>query len=246
VAESKTENTHACRRVPTIRTLYHAIIVALNLPPAAAILLISATLESMHTLDYGTLARGILALPVKRHTRLVAIDGAAGSGKSTFARELSAALGDVPVVPMDDFLAWDDLTEFWPRFEREVLEPLVLGRSFRYQQRDWKNDRLGRGLGDFREVPFSETVIFEGVGSGRRALDARLSYLVWIEAAPALRLARGILRDGEGARALWEGFMPGEQAFHDAEGTRSRADLVVDGASFGVAGPGKFAILESP
>jgi hypothetical protein len=40
--------------------------------------------------------------------------------------------------------------------------------------------------------------------------------------------------------------MPGEQAFHDAEGARERADLVVDGTSFGVAGPGKFSVLESP
>jgi hypothetical protein len=39
--------------------------------------------------------------------------------------------------------------------------------------------------------------------------------------------------------------MPGEQAFHDAEGTRTRADLVVDGTCFGVAGPGTFRILES-
>src|SRR5690349_24229357 len=98
----------------------------------------------MHTLDHATLARGILALPTKRHTRLVAIDGAAGSGKSTFARELALALGGVPIVPMDDFLAWDDLTEFWPRFEREVLTPHLEKRPLRYQPRDWTNDPNGR------------------------------------------------------------------------------------------------------
>jgi hypothetical protein len=147
---------------------------------------------------------------------------------------------------MDDFLAWDDLTEFWPRLEREVLEPLFLGRSCRYQRRDWANDNLGRGLGDFREVPFSQTVLLEGIGAGRRALASRLSYLVWVEAPAWLRLARGLERDGEEARGLWEGFMPGEQAFHDAEDTRARANLVVDGASFGVPGPGKFCVLDSP
>src|SRR5690349_5650205 len=140
----------------------------------------------MHTLDHATLARGILALPAKRHTRLVAIDGGAGSGKSTFARELAAALGGVPVIPMDDFLAWDDLTEFWPRFEREVLAPLLQGRPLHYQKRDWTNDRDGRALGDFRDVPFSPTTIFEGVGAGRRAMAARLSYLVWVDAPAAL------------------------------------------------------------
>jgi hypothetical protein len=200
----------------------------------------------VRTLDHVTLAGEILARPLAHRVRLVAVDGFAGSGKSTFAASLAAVLGGAPVIPMDDFLAWDDLTEFWPRLEREVLEPLLAGGPVRYQKRDWLNDNLGRSLGDFREVPRAETVLLEGIGSGRRAVATRLSYLVWVEAPPALRLARGIARDGEQARALWLGFMPGEQAFHDAEGARERANLVVDGTSFGVAGPGKFTILESP
>jgi hypothetical protein len=200
----------------------------------------------VRTLDHATLAREILGRPLVHRARLVAVDGAAGSGKSTFARSLAEALGGAPVIPIDDFLAWDDLTEFWPRLEREVLEPLFAGRSVRYQMRDWLNDELGRGLGDFREIAHSETMVLEGIGAGRRAVATRLSYLVWVEASPALRLARGVERDGEQARALWVGFMPGEQAFHDAEGARERADLVVDGTSFGVGGPGKFGILESP
>lgn len=200
----------------------------------------------MSNLDFVTLARALLALPARGHTRLIAVDGCAGSGKSTFARDLASALGDVPIVPMDDFLAWDDLTEFWPRFEREVLEPLFSGRPLRYQKRDWEHDNLGRGLGEFRELPWSETLILEGIGAGRCVIAERLSYLVWVQAPRGLRLQRGLARDGEKARALWEGFMDGEQAFHDAEGTRSRADLVVDGTSFDVAGPGKFGILETP
>jgi uridine kinase len=197
-------------------------------------------------LDHRSLAREILARPLVHPVRLVAVDGAAGSGKSTFAHALAGALGNVPVIPMDDFLAWDDLTEFWPRLEREVLAPLFAGRAIRYQQRDWLNDNLGRSLGDFREVPFSETMILEGIGAGRRAVASRLSYLVWIEAPGALRLERGVARDGEAARARWEAFMPGEAAFLSAEGCRTRADLVVDGSSFGATGPGKFAVFESP
>jgi uridine kinase len=200
----------------------------------------------VRTLDHRTLAREVLTRPLVRRVRLVAVDGAAGSGKSTFARELARSLGDVPVIPLDDFLAWDDLTEFWPRLEREVLEPLFAGRAIRYQQRDWVGDNLGRSLRDFRDVPFSETVILEGIGAGRRALDGRLSYLVWVETPEALRLERGVERDGDAARARWEAFMPGEQAFLDAENARARADLVVDGTSFGADGPGKFRVLESP
>ena len=40
----------------------------------------------------------------------VAIDGPSGAGKSTFALRLARSLGDPPVVELDDFLSWDDLT----------------------------------------------------------------------------------------------------------------------------------------
>jgi hypothetical protein len=78
----------------------------------------------IRTLDHIGLAREILARPLVHRVRLVAVDGAAGAGKSTFARSLAAALGGAPIVPIDDFLAWDDLTEFWPRGERGGVEPL--------------------------------------------------------------------------------------------------------------------------
>jgi hypothetical protein len=39
--------------------------------------------------------------------RVVAIDGGAGAGKSTFARALSSELGFAPIIPTDDFASWD-------------------------------------------------------------------------------------------------------------------------------------------
>src|SRR5947209_1987271 len=118
---------------------------------------------------YGWLAGAIRARPCRWPVRLVAIDGKAGAGKSTFARHLSEALGGAPILPVDDFLAWDDLVEFWPRLEREVFAPLFAGRDVKYQARDWHNDTFGRGLGPWRELPFAPIVIFEGIGSSRRA-----------------------------------------------------------------------------
>jgi thymidylate kinase len=73
---------------------------------------------------FAWLTDALLTGPQTQALRLVAVDGRAGSGKSTFARALSRALGGVNVLQLDDFLAWDDLTEFWPRFEAEVLLPL--------------------------------------------------------------------------------------------------------------------------
>ena len=92
-------------------------------------------------------------LPSRRCV-LVAIDGGAGSGKSTFARRLQNALGagiDCAVVHLDHFfrtrrergsrLARVGDTD-WQRLRDEVIRPLRAGRTARFLLYDWALDRL--------------------------------------------------------------------------------------------------------
>jgi uridine kinase len=61
----------------------------------------------------------------------------------------------------------------------------------------------------------------------REAYDLR----IWVEAARELRLARGIARDGEQARAVWEDhWMPSEDRYVEEDDPISAADLIVDGS----------------
>jgi hypothetical protein len=110
-----------------------------------------------------------------------------------------------------------------------VLGPLLAGRDAVYQARDW-SDWYGSSLGAWKTVPWAPVVIFEGVTCTRRATIGRLAYAVWFEAPAPLRLARGLARDGAfpGREALWERWMAEEEAFFAADGTRDRADSVVD------------------
>src|SRR6185503_12406367 len=176
-------------------------------------------------MNFSELVAKVLDRPCAHPVRLIGVDGGAGAGKTTFAGHLSEAMGGVPVIPMDDFIAFDDLTEFWPRMEAQVLEPLFQGKSFRYQIRDWVGDMAGRGLKDWRELPFSKTLIFEGVGAARRALAGRLSYVVWIETPDSLRMRRGLERDKNiaGVKEIWETWMPGEKSFIMSERAFERA-----------------------
>ena len=65
-------------------------------------------------------------------TRLVCVDGPAGSGKTTFAGRLAAALGaDAVVVHMDDLYAGWTLTGAVARLRAGVLRPLADGRPGR-------------------------------------------------------------------------------------------------------------------
>lgn len=178
---------------------------------------------------FAWLADALLTGPQLQSLRLVAVDGRAGSGKSTFARGLSRALGSVAVLPLDDFLSWDDLTEFWPRFEAEVLRPLFEGRDARYQARDWEHDPYGRGLGPWKVLPFSPLVILEGVGAAREELRGRLAYAVWLETPPEVCLQRGISRDGVEQTSRWMKWQERELTFFEADPVRSHAHLIVDG-----------------
>jgi energy-coupling factor transporter ATP-binding protein EcfA2 len=161
--------------------------------------------------------------------RLVGVNGPSGSGKSTLARRLSGHLA-APVVEIDDFLSWGDLEGWWPRFESEVVRPLLAGGDPRFRVRDWSDDEFGSGLDGWKTVKWNPTVVVDGLTCTRRAVAARLAYRVWVDAPEAVRLVRGVRRDGETHRQLWLSGFQAESAFFAADGTRLRADLRVDGA----------------
>jgi hypothetical protein len=162
--------------------------------------------------------------------RLIAVDGPSGSGKSTLARPLADRLS-APLVPIDDFVTWADFGAWWPRFEAQVVRPLLAGEDAVYQARDWQRDEFGGALGEWRTVPWAPVVVLEGVTSSRRAIDPHLTCRIWIEAPPESRLTRGLARDGHAHRALWERWMVEETAFFAADGARERADVIVDGSA---------------
>jgi hypothetical protein len=173
--------------------------------------------------------RDRLATP-GREPRLVAVDGPSGSGKSTLAKRLAAAL-DAPLLPIDDFVTWTGFGGWWPRFDEQVVQPLLAGRDAVYQARDWEGDEFGDALGEWRTLPWAPLVVLEGVTCSRAAIAADLAVRIWVDAPPELRLRRGIERDGESHRSLWERWMAEEAAFFAADGTRDRADVIVDGAA---------------
>jgi uridine kinase len=160
-------------------------------------------------------------------SQVVAVDGPSGSGKTTLGRRLAAAAGRAALVHMDDlYPGWDGLEDAVPRLVGQVLEPLAAGRPARWRRWDWAAHRYAAEV----EVQPAPVVVVEGVGSGARACAPHLSLLVWIEAPPALRLERGLARDGEAYRPHWERWARQEQAHFAREGTRERADVRLDGA----------------
>lgn len=66
----------------------------------------------------------------------------------------------------------------------------------------------------------------------RRELVNLYDLKIWVECPKAIRLARGIARDGEKARTIWEqDWMPKEDHYIKTHLPRESADLFVNGAT---------------
>ncbi|MGR6969169.1 uridine kinase family protein [Streptomyces cynarae] len=155
--------------------------------------------------------------------RLVGVDGHAGSGKSTFAAHLAAALGGAPVLHLDDIATHEELFSWTDRLLREVIEPLGHGRTAHYRPYDWHARRFGPA----RALPPAPVILIEGVGAGRRALRPHLARLLWMDLAREEAWTRGRARDGEEQRAFWDGWVEAERRHFVADPSRPHACLLV-------------------
>ncbi|MCB2413032.1 hypothetical protein LGT39_09280 [Demequina sp. TTPB684] len=184
--------------------------------------------------------------PLIGGTRVVLIDGPAGSGKTTLANRLSVALGGAesagsgtydpdhrtPASAPVQIIHGDDMYEGWgglPILDRvlvdQILEPLSRGVGGEFAMWDWSLEERTHTI----RVPQRPYIIIEGVGVGQRAARQYASMLIYVDAPWPERLRRGIERDGEALRPHWEAWHQAEDEFLYEEGTEHAADAVVSG-----------------
>jgi hypothetical protein len=159
--------------------------------------------------------------------RLVAVDGHAGSGKTTFAARLSAALGGAPVLHLDDLASHETFFGWVPRLTEQVLRPLSQGRTAHYTPYDWHRARFPSGTDSAAPLPPAPVVLVEGVGAGRRALRPHLACLLWMDMAAEDSWRRGRLRDGPGLAGFWDTWTRAEMTHFAQDSSYSFANFVV-------------------
>lgn len=108
-----------------------------------------------------------------------------------------------------------------------MLVPLAAGREARYRTRDWAAG--GRATAGEAHVAPAPVVVVEGVTSTRRAVSHLYACRVLVDAPEAVRLQRGIQRDGEQHRQTWLRWIALEARHFAEDGTAARADLRVQG-----------------
>jgi cytidylate kinase len=175
------------------------------------------------------LVRGAVlrALPRAGATRVVAVDGRSGAGKTSLAAVLSGELG-APVVSLEDLYGgWDGLENGIELLVSEVLEPLAAGRAARVPRYDWTAGKWAAPL--VLDPP--AVLIVEGVGAGASRASAFESVLVWLEVPASVRKDRALDRDGETFAPHWDSWAAQEDALLAREHIPDRANLIIDGLS---------------
>lgn len=157
-------------------------------------------------------------------TRIIAIDGPGGAGKTTLATWLADELRATAVIHTDEFASWDNPIDWWPALIEQALKPLAAGAVARYQPTAWAGEERAPIV-----VEPGGTVLLEGVSATRNAFRSYLAYTIWVETERAARLQRGIDRDGEDSRAQWERWMDEEDDYVARERPAEHVDVVLSG-----------------
>ncbi|QUX25896.1 AAA family ATPase [Nocardiopsis sp. MT53] len=175
------------------------------------------------------------AVPGDRgRVRVVTVEGRSGSGKSTVAERLRAALAArgtaVAVLPMDDlYPGWHGLAQAPELLVEWVLEPLARGSAARWRRYDWARGRFSREEYSLPgPVAAGGVLVVEGCGSGARVVRPHVDLSVWVDAPDAVRAQRLDARGDAGLYAPFRRVWADQEAvFYAAERPREHAGAVV-------------------
>jgi uridine kinase len=162
---------------------------------------------------------------------IATIDGWAGAGKTTLASFLEKSFESelsVSTIHMDDLYdGWGDpLGEKLTHKLMEVASAHILKIPYRTTRYDWHKNNPGEEF----EIPNSDLLILEGVGSGQRSIRDKVSMKFWVNIDPHLGLDRVLERDGQEIKTQMQVFLQMSSEHFAKEGTANAADYHLDGA----------------
>ncbi len=128
---------------------------------------------------------------------LLAIDGPAGAGKTTFAAKLEAELSlhsTVKVIHMDDlYNGWDNaLSNPLAEILDRISTAHIAGREFVIKIFNWHTMAFDR---EERITP-TDYLIIEGVGAAQQIVRETGATTYWLDIEPEIGLQRVLDRDG--------------------------------------------------
>jgi uridine kinase len=177
---------------------------------------------------------------------LIAIDGASGAGKSTFALWLADQF-EAALIQSDDFFAagisnaeWDARTPDqraadaidWRRVRVEALEPLLAGKPARWHAFDFAAGARPDGTyamrSDVVEREPAKVIVVDGAYSTGGALADLIDLTVLVDAPREVRRDRVLAREEREFLTAWHArWDAAEEVYFSQMRPRSSFDLVV-------------------
>jgi hypothetical protein len=166
------------------------------------------------------LARAVRELTESSARPVVLIDGGAGSGKTTLARQL---VEHWPTPGVVQLVGLDELYPGWGGLATASLAVPNLIRGSGFRTWDWRRSAPG----DWRRLDPAQPLVVEGCGAITAASRALAGLAVWLDADEAVRRNRALARDGAEFAAHWDDWAAQEAAHWLADKPRALADLTI-------------------
>jgi hypothetical protein len=166
------------------------------------------------------LAEALRELAESSARPVVLIDGGAGAGKTTLARQLAdhwPTPGVVQVVGLDElYPGWGGLAA-----GARAVPDLIRGTGFRTW--DWH-----RGApGDWRRLNPAQPLVVEGCGAITAASRTLAGLAIWLEVDEAARRHRALARDGAEFASHWDDWAAQEAVHWLSDKPWELADLTL-------------------
>ena len=161
-------------------------------------------------------------------TKIIVIDGPAGSGKTTLAKSLSGLLENCPIIHMDEiYEGWENALS--PKTFKDLVEwiinPLLENNSIEYIKYDWNlEQRIEKVV-----INNSKVMIIEGVGSSSFEVSKHASLKLWIEVNKETGINRVLTRDGLHIQEQMKTWQSQESKFFIENNSKENSDIWIDG-----------------
>ena len=159
---------------------------------------------------------------------LIAVDGPAGSGKSTMAKDLYLFFSTSREV---NLLGLDDIYDGWTNALGKKLttdlgaiaDAHVLGESITISIYDWAKSQYL----DEREIKSKEILIIEGVGSAQEVMRQHKAITIWMDIDPLVGMQRVLNRDGHHIAQEMKAWQELQGQHFAQSGARDNADFII-------------------
>jgi uridine kinase len=161
-------------------------------------------------------------------TKIVVIDGPAGSGKTTLAKSLSGLLENCPIIHMDEiYEGWENALS--PKTSQDLVEwiinPLLESKSIEFVKYDWYLEKRIEKV----VIYLPKVLIIEGVGSSRFDISKHACLKLWIEVSKETGINRVLTRDGLQIQEQMKQWQTQESKFFLENNSKEKSDIWIDG-----------------